>query len=100
MTPRYVFLVFFALLMLTGCHNTYAPLGVTTGTHKVWLGPNYLSYDREDGLACGHIERINGGWVYEAGVIDWDVTHRDSSLSSMWNSFTDAQNWVERWCKP
>jgi len=68
----------------------------TSHTHKVWLSPDYMSWQDQDGFGCGHVMHL--GNVYVASVIDCSLKEHDRE--SDFNSFQDAVAYVEQWCKP
>lgn len=72
---------------------------IMRGTHKVWSSDDRLSYQNDKGYGCGHITRLEGGRVYQADVVNWSA-QAAHNLETDWNSFTDAEKWVERWCQP
>jgi hypothetical protein len=59
-----------------------------------------LSYEDSRGFGCGNIERSSNGYVYTATVINWHGEADATDPMTMWNSFPDAEAFVEKWCKP
>lgn len=87
------------MIVLVGCNKPVHVLPPTFHTHKVWLSESYLTWQDADGFGCGHIDRSNNGWVYEAQLIDWGEKV-EYEPHAEFNNFDDAVKFVEQWCKP
>jgi hypothetical protein len=85
------------LVLMFGCKSPapFDPYSPVYGIHKVWLGPNIMTYQDRYGFPCGHIDRMNNGWIYHAEILG-----PKHDVSTDWNSFSDAEAFVEQRCKP
>ena len=93
------YLLLFAILAV-GCSRSHHDPDVMYGTHKVWMNESSLSYQDSRGFGCGRVDRSDNGYVYTATVINWHGEVDDVDPESDWNSFRDAEAFVEQWCKP
>jgi len=93
------------IALLVGCSKPVVSPDVVQHTRKVWMSEDTLyylfTYQGRD-YGCGHIERSNNGWVYHADVNNWHFDRNATIVTpeSEWNSFSDAERFVEQWCKP
>jgi hypothetical protein len=92
------------LLLLAGCSaKTYQSPSIMTGTHQVWFNDTLLQYENDRGFGCGEIDKVSTYPTYEARVINWNTNGKDETFADVithWNSFSDAESFVEKWCKP
>ena len=88
------------VLFTVGCSKPSPGPDVMTGTHKVWTNQNFLEYENDRGFGCGDITRSDNGYIYTARVINWHGEVDAQDPTTMWNSFSDAEAFVEKWCKP